>query len=108
VLILLLALAACGRPGAPRAVHRLPGPDDLPDEAAFLAEIDRSRGTRDGFEVIRDPRLVPAAADHGIADDERVLGLDLGAVQVAYPTRLLDFHEIVEHTVAGLDLLACW
>ncbi len=74
----------------------------------FNAEIDRTRGHRDVFTVIRDPKLLPADRATRMHDDEPVLGLDLGRVQIAYPTRLLDHHEIVEQTLEGLELLVCW
>ncbi len=107
VAVPLLLLAACGASG-PAPVQRPPQPGDLPDETEFLAQVDRSRGTRDCFAVIRDPVFVRATGRHGIADDEIVMGVDLGTTQVAYPIQLLNFHEIVEHTTQGLDLLACW
>ena len=81
--------------------------DDLPDEAAFLAEMDKSRGHRDVFSVIQDPGFVPASAS-GLQPGEIVLGLDLGDAQFAYPVNLLNHHEIVEHTSNGRDLLVCW
>ena len=108
LILVFLAVAACGGSDGPQPQHRPPAAGELPDEAAFLAEIDRTRGTRDCFTVIRDPVFVSADAAHGIADDEIVMGLDLGASQFAYPIQLLNFHEIVEHTAEGLDLLACW
>lgn len=105
---LVLALAAgCGdAPGGPH----VPAFDaaDLVPESRFLAEIDRTKGTRDCFDVLRDPAFVAADGAHGIADDELVLGLDLGTAQFAYPVRYLNAHEIVEHSAEGLDLLACW
>lgn len=107
-LLLALAAAACGGSGRTQPVLRRPGPGDLPDEASFLAGIDRTRGVRDGFEVIRDPHFVAPDGPHGIAPDEIVLGVDVGSAQFAYPVQLLNFHEIVEHSVDGLDLLACW
>jgi len=80
----------------------------MPDEQTFLDELDRTRGHRDSFELIRDPDFVGAGARHGVAPGEMVLGLDLGVAQVAYPINLLNHHENVEHTLAGIDLLVCW
>jgi hypothetical protein len=40
--------------------------------------------------------------------DERVLGLDLGDVQIAYPINYLNKMEIVEHAVGGAEILVCW
>lgn len=112
LLPVLLAAAGCdAAPPAPVRVEPLPAiaadAPGLPPEDTFLAEIDKTRGTRDMFPVVRDPELVPAASA-GLASTEQVLGLDLGTVAVAYPVNLLNHHEIVEHTLAGLDLLVCW
>ena len=106
--VFLVCYRACGGPEGPQPRERPPRPGDLPDEQAFLAQIDRSRGTRDCFEVIRDPIFVGVDGAHGITDDEIVLGVDVGSARFAYPIQLLNFHEIVEHSVEGLDLLACW
>ena len=84
-----------------------PSPDDLPDEQAFLDAIDRTRGHRDIFSVIRDPEFVSAAAAD-LRPGEMVLGVDLGDARYAYPVNLLNHHEIVEHTSHGRDLLVCW
>jgi hypothetical protein len=108
VAALLLLLSGCGVAEGPRPVHRPPSADELPPEQAFLDEIDRARGTRDCFEVIRDPLFVSADGPHGIAPGEIVVGVDLGTAQFAYPIQLLNFHEIVEHTVEGVPLLVCW
>ena len=83
-------------------------PDESPQEQAFLAEIDRSVGYRDCFTVLRDPVLVAGADARHLNDEEMVIGLDLGRVQMAYPVNYLNAHEIVEQTLEGLDLLVCW
>lgn len=113
VLVLAVVCAACDAPPpAPTRVEPLPAiPNDapgLPEVERFLTEIDRSRGHRDMFQVLHDPELLRAADAPGMAEFEEVLGLDLGVAQVAYPVNYLNHHEIVEHTVAGLDLLVCW
>lgn len=107
ILAALLFALGCGdaatAPGTPPQ-----GGTDLPSEADFLAEVDRTMGFRDCFAVLRDPEFVAVDGAHRVRDDERVLGLDLGRSQVAYPTLYLNRHEIVEHTLAGVHLLACW
>jgi hypothetical protein len=65
-------------------------------------------GYRDCFTPVRDPVLVPAAAARRMRDDERVLGLDLDGAQIAYPIQFLNLVEIVEHVVAGREILVCW
>ncbi len=111
-LLLLASLTvigvACGGPALPTPESRPPGPGDLPSEEQFLADAVRTRGHRDIFLPIVDPEFVGADADHGVAPGETVVAVDLGTTQVCYPTNLLDAHEIVEHTIAGVDLLATW
>lgn len=115
----LLAAAAftpaCGD-GAPATppvapVERAAPDAGLPSERAFLAQIDRTKGTKDCFSVIKDPAFLPADGSggaHGVTDGELVIGLDLGQTQVCFPTLYLDLHEIVEFRLDGLELLACW
>lgn len=96
----------------PPAPAERPAPDaGLPSERAFLAQIDRTKGTKDCFSVIKDPAFLPADGSrgpHGVTDGETVIGLDLGDAQVCFPTLYLDLHEIVEFRLEGLELLACW
>lgn len=106
VLALAVALAACGE--APPPAPAPPPAAPLVAEPDFLRQIDRTRGTRDCFTVLRDPEFVRADAAPHMTDDESVIALDLGEVQVCYPVQYLNHHEIVEHALAGLELLACW
>jgi hypothetical protein len=99
----VLAIAACDRP----ARHVAPEAPAA-TETEFLQQVDRSRGVKDMFLPLRAPEFVPAEGAPRMSDDEIVLGLDLAGEQVAYPVLLLNAHEIVEHRLAGLDLLACW
>jgi len=98
----------CGEAAPPEPTHRPPAEGEMPGEETFLSELDKTRGRRDIFDVIRDPVFVTASAAHGLTPNEVVLGLDLGIAQVAYPINLLNHHENVEHTLAGIDLLVCW
>jgi hypothetical protein len=103
-----VALSACGRAVGVTPVMLPVAADALAPESEFLAQVDRSMGTRDCFTVIRDPEFLPVAQAPRMTGGEIVLGLDLASVQVAYPVNLLNLHEIVEHTLAGQELLVCW
>jgi uncharacterized protein DUF3179 len=106
-LLALSAVAACG--GREDGAVALPvDAAALPSEAEFLRQVDRTMGARDCFVPVRDGRFVPAADAPRMKDDERVLGLDLGDVQFAYPIQYLNLVEIVEHRAGGRELLACW
>ena len=106
-LVILCALAAaCGPKSA--ATQYAVDPSMLPQESQFLAGIDRTMGTRDCFTPVRDGHFVRAADALRMKPGERVLGVDLGSVAVAYPIQYLNLVEIVEHTAAGQELLVCW
>lgn len=105
---LLLVLAACGGPPLARPFVPAGAQDPLPDEKAFLDEVDRTRGHKDGFVTLREPRLVPADEAERTTPDELVIGVDTGRTRVAYPVNLLNRHEVVEQTLDGLELLVCW
>src|SRR5262245_10132109 len=106
-MLLPACVAACGDAGT-GAVERPVDTAAFPSEADFLRQVDRSMGVRDCFVTVRDGRFVPAAEAPRMKDDERVLGLDLGDVQFAYPVQFLNLVEIVEHRAGDRELLACW
>lgn len=101
-----LAAGSCGRSSP--AVQYPVDAASLPPESQFLAGVDRTMGTRDCFTPITDGRFVLAGDARRMRDGERVLGVVVDGAAVAYPVLLLNYHEIVEHTVAGQELLVCW
>jgi hypothetical protein len=105
---ILACAAACGPAAGGRSEEIPVDAASLPPEADFTAGIDRSRGFRDCFRPITEPELVPAARAIRMQPGERVLGVDLGSVRIAYPVNTLNHFEIVEHTAAGQELLVCW
>jgi len=69
----------------------------------------RDSRPRDFFQVIEHPKYVPAnEAELMMADDERVLGLCMQQVCLAFPTNYLDYHEMVQDVVAGVPVLVTW
>lgn len=111
-LVAALVAGACGRADAPGGEPAAPVPTLPPPrpiaEREFLDGVDRTRGRRDDFVPLVDPPFAAAADAPGMVDAEMVIALDLGREQVCYPVRYLDHHEIVEHRLAGLELLVCW
>jgi len=105
-LLSTLVAAACG-PVSSSAETRV-DPATLPSETQFLAQVDKTMGYRDWFKPVRDPVLVRAVDAKRMRDDERVLGLDLDGARIAYPIQFLNLVEIVEHVVAGREILVCW
>lgn len=107
LLCVVVSLSACGGHGN-GAVDLPFDAASLPPESDFLRDVDRTMGKRDCFNPVRDGRFVPAAEAPRMRDDERVLGVDLGDAQFAYPIQYLNLVEIVEHTAGDRQLLACW
>ncbi len=93
---LLLTLACFARAGAE------PGPNGFDMRGALIPAqaIQRGGPPRDGIPAIDKPRFV-RAAQAGLSDDDRVLGISLGGVARAYPVRILNWHEIVNDRIKG-------
>ncbi len=68
-------------------------------------EILHGGPARDGIPSLDRPVFVPAAAASFLHEDDRVLGVDLEGVQRAYPIRILNYHEIVNDSVADTPLV---
>lgn len=65
----------------------------------------------DGIPPLDAPRagfgaatFLPASAAEYIADDDIVVGVEIAGDARAYPTNILNFHEIVNHTVGGREI----
>ena len=63
---------------------------------------------RDGFPVLFDPILVPAAKATSIRDDEPVLGVAIGGEAKAYPISIMGRHELANDTCGGRPIAASW
>ena len=75
---------------------------DLSDSLVPTREIRAGGPPRDGIPALTDPpRLSAEDADAWLRDDDRVMGLVLGGEAVAYPVRILNWHEIVNDVVGG-------
>ncbi len=70
----------------------------------------RSGGpSKDGIPSIDDPKFVNInEADKFLRNDDPVLGLDYKGVARAYPHRIMNWHEIVNDTVAGEPILVTY
>jgi hypothetical protein len=89
------AAGAAGAAGAPwpawaRTLNRF----DLSGALVPAAAIEAGGPPRDGIPAIDQPRFVDAARS-GLADADRILGLERTGVARAYPVRILNWHEIV-------------
>ncbi len=63
---------------------------------------------RDGIPALTAPKSVAATEAAFMRDDEQVLGVFLNGIAVAYPTRILSWHELVNDDFRGLPVLVSW
>lgn len=63
---------------------------------------------KDAIPAIDRPRFVPATQATFVADEEPVIGLVAGDDARAYPTWLLNAHEIVNDHMGGRAIAVTW
>ncbi len=89
----VLAPAAAQAQAGSKASETLNG-FDVTGASVPAQTIVRGGPPKDGIPAIDQPRFINAA-QAGLADGDRVLGLDIGGVARAYPVRILNWHEVV-------------
>ena len=84
------------------------GFDESTTHSVPLRELHQGCAARDCIPSLESPKYVSAdAADH-VADDDLVIGIGVGGDHRAYPTRILDRHEIVNDTIGGEPIAITW
>ncbi|PIV33627.1 MAG: hypothetical protein COS34_06710 [Lysobacterales bacterium CG02_land_8_20_14_3_00_62_12] len=73
-----------------------------------LEQIHQGCPARDCIPAIDDPQFLPAAKADRLAADDLVIGIAIAGAVRAYPTFILDHHEIVNDTVAGTPVAITW
>jgi hypothetical protein len=63
---------------------------------------------RDAIPALRAPRFVPVGDAQHVADEARVILLEVGSEARVYPLRILDAHELVNDVVGGEPVLVTW
>lgn len=63
---------------------------------------------KDAIPAIDKPVFVPAGEAKFMVDGEPVIGVVMGRVARAYPTWLLNGHEIVNDTIGGRAIAVTW
>lgn len=63
---------------------------------------------KDAIPAIDAPTFVAVDRASFMRDDEPVIGVRVGTVARAYPTWLLNGHEIVNDTIAGRSIAVTW
>jgi hypothetical protein len=73
-----------------------------------LSDLHQGCPARDCIPSIDDPRYLPAEDATHVADDDLVITLSYKGEYRAYPSKILDHHEIVNDTVGGDPLAITW
>ena len=84
------------------------GFDENTKKSVALEDLHQGCEYRDCIPSIDDPKFVTVGQAGFIADEDLVLGLSLNGYFRAYPTRILDQHEIVNDIVAGIPIAITW
>lgn len=74
---------------------------DFTKHSIPIEEILSGGPPKDGIPAILDPRFVAADEATFLHDDDVVIGIVEGKTAKAYPLRILNWHEVVNDTVAG-------
>ncbi len=70
------------------------------------AELHEGGPAIDGIPALEAPKKVPRAKATFLGPEDRVLGFVHGGEAVAYPMRILNWHEVANDTVGGLEIAA--
>ncbi len=106
--LLFLTIVLCLAVVAP-AYARVANGFDLSDSLVPTREILAGGPPRDGIPALTDPpRLSAKSADEWLKHEDRVMGLALGDEAVAYPIRILNWHEIVNDVVGGSPVVVTY
>ena len=81
---------------------------DFSEHSIPLDEIRSGGPPKDGIPALTGPKYLPANKADFMREDEQVLGVFLGGVARAYPTRILSWHEVVNDEFAGEPVLVSW
>ncbi len=81
---------------------------DLSRHSVPLSEIRSGGPPKDGIPAITAPVFVRASEASFMKDSDRVLGVAVKGGAKAYPVKILNWHEAVNDSIAGLPILATW
>ena len=82
---------------------------DLSDSLIPVREIRGGGPPRDGIPALTDPPRVSAKAAAGwLQPDDRVIGIAIGGEAVAYPIRIMNWHEIVNDVIGGQPVVVSY
>lgn len=84
------------------------GFDETTKKSVELSDLRQGCPARDCIPSIDNPKYVSAEEATHVADDDLVITLSYKGEHRAYPSRILDHHEIVNDTIAGDPLAITW
>jgi len=84
------------------------GFDETTKNSVDLSDLRQGCPARDCIPSIDNPKYVSADEAAHVADDELVITLSYKGQYRAYPSKILDHHEIVNDTIAGDPLAITW
>jgi hypothetical protein len=84
------------------------GFDDSTPKEVNLDDLHQGCPARDCFASIDNPKYVEAGDAGHVSDEDVVLALSMDGEHRAWPARILDHHEIVNDTIAGVPVAITW
>jgi hypothetical protein len=84
------------------------GFDESTKKNVALDDLHQGCPARDCIPSIDNPKFVAAASAAHLTDDAVVIAISIGGENRAYPARILDHHEIVNDTIAGVPIAITW
>jgi len=81
---------------------------DFSNSSIPVDQVESGGPPRDGIPALFNPVMVPAAEADFLAGGDRVLGLEIGGEAMAFPIRILSWHELVNTVVGGKPILVNW
>lgn len=81
-------------------------PDDSSDSWLIPKDqvVDGGPG-KDGIPAIEGPEMIPVDQVTFLNDNDLISGLRLGEVIVGYPHKILDYHEIINHSIGNNKII---
>ncbi len=60
---------------------------------------------KDGIPAIEEPEMIPATEIDYLDDSDLISGVRIGDIVVGYPHKILDYHEIINHTIDNSKII---
>lgn len=77
---------------------------DLSNTIVDTREIRAGGPPKDGIPALTQPKLIPVARADYLRENDRVIGVVINDQARAYPLAILNYHEIVNDTIAGVPV----